>query len=74
MTLRAVAIVAVSLSLGLWGMRMTRWAKDCRTRATWHASWGRYMIAEADEYRIAIEGGKSVHPDANDFPGYETRV
>ncbi|MDB5352127.1 MAG: hypothetical protein JWN86_3374 [Planctomycetota bacterium] len=68
-----VAVVGTGLGLGLWGMRMTRWARDCRTRAVWYASLGRYLMAEADEYRIAIEGGKSVHPDAKNFPRYVAR-
>src|ERR1700710_82810 len=69
----AVAIVAVALGLGLWGMRLTGLARDYKALAVWHASFGRYLIAEADEYRIAIEGGQSVHPDAKNFPRYEAR-
>jgi hypothetical protein len=69
----AVAIVGAALGLGLWGMRATRWANDCKTRAGWHTSWGRYMIAEADEYRIAIESGTSLHPEAKNYPRYEAR-
>src|SRR6476469_7054854 len=69
----SVAIVAVMMGLGIWGMRMTRRARDCRARAVWYYSLGAYTLAEAEGYRIAIEEGNSVHPDAGNFPRHEAR-
>ena len=73
----AVAIVGIGLGLGLWGMRMTRLARDYRRaeeRSGMRRSAPRYLLAEADEYRMAIEEGKSDRPDTKDYPRYEARA